>query len=203
MSSLANHHQRLSLPGAAIDFFPGIDLGDPPDVWLARLAEDLAWRSETITLFGKTMLQPRLLAWYGDPDAHYRYSGKTHTPLPWTDHLLALKARVEDATGARFNSVLANLYRDHSDSMGLHADDEPELGAQPVIASLSLGATRVFRLKHRHDRRVAPLKLPLVSGSLLVMAGDTQQNWKHEVPKQRVPCGPRINLTFRYVYPDR
>lgn len=194
--------QDLAMEGAKVTFYPRPDLGAPADQLFDDLSQSLAWREESIVLFGKRMLQPRMLAWYGDPDAVYRYSGVRHVPLPWTDTLAALRERVGKICGASFNSALANLYRHNRDSMGLHADDEPELGERPVIASLSLGEERVFRFKHRHRRDLKPVRLPLPSGSLLVMAGDTQLNWKHEVPKQTRPCGPRINLTFRSIYAD-
>jgi alkylated DNA repair dioxygenase AlkB len=193
--------EALDLPDGDLRMASAPDLGGAPDYWFERLEGELDWREETIRLFGKTFLQPRLLAWHGDPGARYRYSGRMHEPLAWTPSLAALRSRVEELTGARFNSVLANLYRNEQDSMGLHADDEPELGEQPVIASLSLGEERVFRLKHRRRQDLKPVRLGLPSGSLLIMAGDTQKNWKHEVPKQSRPCGPRINLTFRHIDP--
>jgi alkylated DNA repair dioxygenase AlkB len=192
---------QIDLPDGELVFLPRADLGGDPDTLFDLLRAEIAWREEQITLFGRRYWQPRLLAWYGDAGASYRYSGKLHEPLPWSPHLLALRDRVEHLADARFNSVLANLYRDHNDSMGLHADDEPELGERPVIASLSLGEERVFRLKHRSRRDLRPLRLALPSGSLLIMRGDTQRYWKHEVPKSRHPCGPRINLTFRLVHP--
>ncbi|MDP5052445.1 MAG: alpha-ketoglutarate-dependent dioxygenase AlkB [Congregibacter sp.] len=192
--------EQLELPGGELCLFRHPDLGAPAGVLYAELARDIAWRQEPIQLFGKRYLQPRLLAWYGDAGVSYKYSGILHEPLPWTPLLADLRGRIQDLCAASFNSVLANQYRDHRDSMGLHADDERELGAQPVIASLSLGEERVFRLKHRHDKSIKPLRLPLASGTLLVMRGDTQANWRHEVPKQTRPCGPRINLTFRYVH---
>lgn len=193
--------EDLPLPDGTLVLYRRPDLGPSPAELFTLLNDTLAWRQESITLFGRRMLQPRLLAWYGDPQAVYRYSGQRHEPLPWSAVLGELRTRVEAITGARFNSVLANLYRDHRDSMGLHADDEPELGERPVIASLSLGEERIFRLKHRQRRDLKPVRIPLTDGSLLVMAGDTQRHWKHEVPKQSRPCGPRINLTFRWVGP--
>ncbi len=116
--------------------------------------------------------------------------------------LTRLKARVEQVTGSRFNSVLLNYYRDQRDSMGLHADDEPELGAEPVIASLSLGEERKLVFRHRSRRELTTVSVPLPSGSLLVMRGPTQRHWKHGIRKLTRPCGPRVNLTFRRVYPD-
>ena len=166
---------------------------------LAELTATVAWRQEPIKLFGREVMQPRLTAWYGDPDATYRYSGLRLEPLPWLPALQQLRARLEAATGARFNSVLLNLYRSGQDSMGYHADDEPELGPAPVIASLTLGATRTFRLKSRPGVPAQALSLPLPAGSLLVMRGETQQNWLHALPKTVRPVGPRLNLTFRLV----
>lgn len=168
---------------------------------LAELTDSLAWRHDAIQLFGRSVLQPRLTAWHGDPGASYQYSGLHLEPQPWTPALLGLRQRVEAAAGAPFNSVLLNLYRTGQDSMGWHADDEPELGPAPVIASLTLGATRTFRLKPRDPLRTphAPLSLPLTSGSLLLMRGSTQQQWLHALPKTARPVGPRLNLTFRHV----
>lgn len=143
------------------------------------------------------MPAPRLEAWYGDAGASYSYSGLAHEPLPWTPELQRLRERVEVAAGTTFNSVLANLYRDGNDSNGWHADDESELGEQPVIASLSLGAARRFLLRHRAS--VERVEVVLEAGSLLLMRGKTQQCWKHSVPKQRTVHAPRINLTFRRV----
>lgn len=191
--------QTISLPGAELEYFEHPQLGQTAQALYEDCYKNIAWKSQTISLFGKTMLQPRLVAWFGDPGADYAYSGQRQEVLAWTECLLALRERVQQLTGSRFNSVLANLYRNERDSMGLHADDEPELGERPVIASLSLGETRTFRLKHRSRRDLKPLKLALPTGSLLVMRGDTQRFWKHEVPKSRVACEPRINLTFRWV----
>lgn len=193
--------EDLPVPDGTLVLYRRPELGTATAELFSRLSDTLAWRQEPITLFGKRMLQPRLLAWYGDAQAVYRYSGRRHDPLPWTAELTELRGRIEALTGAAYNSVLANLYRDHRDSMGLHADDEPELGERPVIASLSLGEERIFRLKHRQRRDLKPVRIPLTDGSLLVMAGDTQRHWKHEIPKQARPCGPRINLTFRCVGP--
>ena len=168
---------------------------------LAELTETIAWRHEPIKLFGKEVLQPRLTAWHGDPAARYRYSGLLLEPQPWTPALQQLRQQLETASGARFNSVLLNLYRSGQDSMGWHADNEPELGPAPVIASLSLGSTRRFRLRPRDPARTphAPVSLELPGGSLLLMRGPTQQHWLHAVPKTARPTGPRLNLTFRQI----
>jgi len=167
------------------------------------LVGEVPFRQETIRLFGKEILQPRLSAWYGDPEAVYTYSGLTLAPLPWSPRLSELRARVEAAAGQRFNSVLINYYRSGEDSMGMHADDEPELGKNPIIASLSLGAARTFVLRPQKKSMAPPskLELELESGSLLVMAGTTQHHYRHGVPKQP-GRGPRINLTFRLLRHD-
>ena len=166
---------------------------------LAQLTAETVWEQRSIRLFGRLVPQPRLTAWYGDPAARYTYSGLAWEPRPWTAALRALRQRVEAATGARYNSVLLNLYRDGRDGMGWHSDDEPELGPAPAIASLSLGATRRFRLRPRAGRPHSPLGLALPGGSLLLMRGPTQQHWQHALPKTARPTGPRLNLTFRWV----
>jgi alkylated DNA repair dioxygenase AlkB len=161
----------------------------------ARLLAETAWRIETVVVYGKRHLQPRLTAWYGE--ASYAYSGLRLDPTPMTPLLDQLRAAVEAATGRRYNSVLLNYYRDGADSMGMHSDDEPELGPAPAIASLSYGATRTFVLRHKRDKRT--LKLDLEDGNLLLMAGLTQQNWLHGINKTARQTGRRINLTFRYI----
>ena len=161
----------------------------------ARLLADTAWRIETVVVYGKRHLQPRLTAWHGE--ASYTYSGLRLAPLPMTPLLAQLRAAVEAATGHRYNSVLLNYYRDGADSMGMHSDDEPELGPAPAIASLSYGATRSLVLRHKRSKRT--LKLDLSDGNLLLMAGAMQQNWLHGINKTARQTGPRLNLTFRYV----
>ena len=168
---------------------------------LTELTATIPWRQEPIKLFGKEVLQPRLTAWHGDPAAHYSYSGLALAPEPWTPALQQLRHQVETVAQTHFNSVLLNLYRTGQDSMGWHADNEPELGPEPVIASISLGATRRFRLRPRDPQLVGhePVSLDLPSGSLLLMRGTTQQYWLHAVPKTACPTEPRLNLTFRLV----
>jgi alkylated DNA repair dioxygenase AlkB len=165
----------------------------------AALRNSLPWEVHRIRLFGRTVDSPRLSAWIGDPDAAYRYSGTRFEPHPWTPELRALRDRVAQAAGVGFNSVLANLYRSGADAMGWHSDDERELGPRPVIASLSLGATRRFRLKHRRGHPGLDLDLP--AGSLLLMRGGTQHAYRHALPRTARPVGERINLTFRHVAP--
>jgi alkylated DNA repair dioxygenase AlkB len=163
------------------------------DRLFALLQGGIDWRQEIATVMGRRLPIPRLTAWHGA--AGYVYSGIRMTPVPWTPPLLELKALAERLAGQSFNSVLLNLYRDGRDSVSWHADNEPGLGRDPVIASLSLGAVRRFQLKHR--RLPERLTLDLPHGSCLIMAGATQHHWLHQLPKTKAPVGPRINLTFR------
>lgn len=183
--------------GAAVTLYPDFIADDLAGRWMATLTEQIAWQQRTITLFGKTHLQPRLVAWYGDPGIRYRYSGQTMEPEPWLPLLTTIRERCIERVGTAFNSVLCNLYRDGQDAMGWHADNEPELGPTPVIASISLGCVRRFDLRHRQSRVTHQLLLP--SGSLLVMAGTTQQHWVHQIARTRKIDSPRINLTFRQI----
>ncbi len=188
----------LPLPEAEIVFYPAFLELSEGDRLLAELMQTIAWRHEAITLYGRSQLQPRLTAWYGDAGKFYRYSGLTMHPTPWTPLLLDLKEKVEAVSGVRFNSVLLNLYRDGNDSMGWHSDDEPELGRNPVIGSLSLGGTRRFLLRHQREP-AQKQELALTSGSFLLMRGTTQHNWQHQVPKTKRRVAPRVNLTFRVI----
>jgi alkylated DNA repair dioxygenase AlkB len=167
------------------------------DRLLEELMAAISWRQEIATVMGRRVPIPRLTAWHGE--AGYVYSGIRMTPMPWNRPLLELKAVAETCAGQPFNSVLLNLYRDGRDSVSWHADNEPGLGRDPVIASISLGATRRFQMKHRGSSHRVSLDLP--HGSCLVMAGATQHHWLHQVPKTARPLGPRINLTFRAMAP--
>jgi alkylated DNA repair dioxygenase AlkB len=189
--------ERLDLPDADASLDRAFLAPPEADAHLTTLLATIPWEQTRITLFGKSVPVPRLTAWHGDPGASYRYSGVTVEPRPWTPELLALRQSVAAAAGVAFNSVLLNLYRDERDSVAWHADDEPELGVNPVIASVSLGAARRFQLRHNDTKEVRTLELP--HGSLLVMAGPTQHRWKHRVPKETSPRGPRVNLTFRVI----
>lgn len=189
----------LEVEDAELSFARHLDLGQSDDALLQELIATTPWRHEAVTVYGKSHLQPRLTAWYGDAGQAYAYSGLQLKPLPWTPTLARLRNLVQHLAQAPFSSVLLNHYRDHRDSMGMHSDDEKELGPTPVIASLSLGATRSLVLKHKTRPELKPLRLALPSGSLLLMKGPTQQNWKHGIDKQSTPCGPRINLTFRRI----
>ncbi|PAT32476.1 2OG-Fe(II) oxygenase [Vandammella animalimorsus] len=169
------------------------------DQLLQLLLTQISWRHDEAVIYGKRIVTARQVAWYGDAAFDYRYSGATRTALPWTDALLAIKARVEAAIApispTRFNSCLLNLYADGSQGMAWHSDDEAELGPQTVIASLSLGATRKFALRHR--RSGEKRELLLQHGQLIVMRGATQTHWQHALMKSTRVHAPRVNLTFR------
>jgi alkylated DNA repair dioxygenase AlkB len=171
------------------------------DALLERLWRELVWSCREIRLFGRTVLQPRLVAWYGDPGAVYRYSGLRLEPAGWHPDLARLRDRIEQVTGHEFKSVLANAYRDGRDSMGWHSDDERELGPEPVIASLSLGAPRRFvaRPRSRSGGGRTRCEFLLEHGSLLLMGGRCQRDYQHAVPRTACPAGLRINLTYRWI----
>ncbi|MGJ7901608.1 alpha-ketoglutarate-dependent dioxygenase AlkB family protein [Lysobacter sp. 1R34A] len=192
--------QRLPLEDAELAFDPHWLERAAADALHAALLDGIPWEVHRIRLFGREHDSPRLSSWIGDPDAHYRYSGADFRPHPWPAALTPIRERLTRELGVGFNSVLANRYRDGRDAMGWHSDDERELGPRPLIASLSLGATRRFALKHR---RRAELKgaLELGHGSLLVMSGPTQANFRHALPRTARPVGERINLTFRVIGP--
>jgi len=185
----------INLPNARLYYAANFLTTTEADRALITLLSELDWQQEEIHMFGKQVLQPRLQAWHGDKP--YTYSGLSMTPQPWSSTLMDLKHRCEDVAHHSFNSVLANLYRDGQDSMGWHQDNEPELGKNPVIASLSLGETRRFVLRHRETKQ--KYQIELGHGSLLIMAGETQHYWQHAVPKTAKPRNERINLTFRYI----
>jgi len=188
------------LPDARLIWQPGWLEPAAADRLLGLLQQEIPWEIHCIRLFGREVDSPRLSCWMGDPQARYRYSGSEFSPHPWHPALRELAERLQAELGETFNSVLANRYRNGHDSMGWHSDDEPELGPQPVIASLSLGATRRFVLKHRHDPTLKA-EWALDHGSLLVMAGATQRHYKHALPRTARPIGERINLTFRHILP--
>lgn len=162
---------------------------------MRELLGEVRWRQEHLRIAGREIPFPRLTAWYGDPRAVYTYSGIENRPLAWTPALARLRDRLRATLGTGLNSVLLNLYRTGSDSMGWHADDEPELGSRPVIASVSLGASRRFELRCRETGETR--RVLLEHGSLLVMSGAAQHRWVHQVPKEPTVRAPRVNLTFR------
>ena len=190
---------HLPMEDADIRYYPGFIEDKAADNYYVHLRDSLVWRQDHIKMYGKEVKIPRLQAWYGDPEAVYTYSGLTMEPYSWTAPLRQLKELCEQKSRAKFNSVLANWYRDGSDSMGWHADNEPELGDRPVIASLTLGEARDFDF--RHLIKGQKQRITLQHGSLLVMAGNTQKFWQHGIGKRTRALGGRINLTFRMIYP--
>lgn len=204
--NLSAEIERITLPSDDASNPEGAELRFQSQFYDAGQASDfydvlhsaVDWQEESLWIAGKERKVPRLIAWYGEPEAEYRYSGKVHHPRQWTEPLLSIKKNLEAALGCDFNSVLCNLYRNGEDSVGWHADDEAELGPNPVIASISLGATRSFHLKHKKNPKLRH-KMSLTSGNLLVMQGTTQQHWLHQVPKEPKVTKARINLTFRKV----
>ena len=162
------------------------------------LMDSTPWTHDDIVMFGKKMKVPRLSSWHGDAGTSYTYSNIQLQPQVWTPPMLEIKSLVESVAGTQFNSVLVNLYRSGTDSVAWHADDEPELGPEPVIASVSLGATRTFKMKHQTDTTLR-YSFELADGSVLIMRGSTQRCWMHAVPKTSKAVGPRINLTFRAI----
>ena len=184
------------------------DLGiviDYPSPLFYKLVTELPWQADIVTLFGKTHVTTRQIVWMGDSDINYQYSGNTRQTIAWTDTMFHVKHHVEEqllalGINANFNSCLLNYYPSGDDGMGYHTDDERELGVQPIIASLSLGATRKFVFKHKKTQD--KVELHLESGQLIVMHGDTQMFWKHSITKTKTVNTGRISLTFRQIHPN-
>ena len=186
------------LPDATIKYYPNFLNTKEADLYLKQLTKETPWRNDPITVFGKTYPQPRMTSLHGHTTDSYGYSGIVMQPNPMRKPLLDIEQKLQAFTKETFTTVLLNLYRDGQDSNGWHADNEKELGVNPVIASISLGASRYFHLKHNSDKSQR-LKLELTHGSLLLMEGATQHFWKHQIAKTAKKVGPRINLTFRKV----
>jgi alkylated DNA repair dioxygenase AlkB len=191
--------EQIILTDGTLFLTPAFYQSDTAAHLFAQLRDEITWQQGSVHIFGKDHQEPRLTAWFGDEGARYRYSGRDLMPQAWTPLLANIKQALETHTGHRFNSVLLNYYRDERDGMGWHSDDEAELGAQPVIASLSLGASRRFKLRHKSALQKQTLCIALGDGDLLVMAGAMQENWQHSVPKETRKQGARINLTFRLI----
>lgn len=171
-----------------------------PDAVFERLVEELPLQLREVVIQGKTFVQPRLISWHGP--GRYTYSGLDLDPEPWPDDLYLIRRQLRKHTKIEFNSVLCNYYRDENDSVGWHADDERFLGQDPVIATVSLGAPRVFSMMRKTKKGKPDLHV-LENGSLFIMGAGVQQQWLHSIPKSRVPCGPRLSLTYRvYVEPS-
>lgn len=192
-SFLLNSENLLQKDGSVILFSDFLECD------FHSLRQAINWKQQPIKMFGKSVMQPRLTAWYGDEGTEYSYSGLMNYPLSWNTQLLEIKKQVEELSGCKFNSVLLNLYRDGQDSMGWHQDNEIELGLNPTIASVSFGATRQFQMRHKFDKSIPKLDIGLQDGSILIMSGETQKYWQHKIPKTKKFVGERINLTFRTV----
>ena len=188
---------KISMPDADVVHFPGLFSLSEADLLFTQLKREVAWQQEKIKFYGQVHDLPRLTAWYGDPSKTYIYSGITVHSLKWIPPILEIKRRIESMSDQSFNSVLLNLYRNGSDSVSWHADDEPGLGQNPSIGSVSFGEARPFQMKHKSlsEKR----KIILDHGSYLLMQGTTQHYWLHQIPKSKRPLGERINLTFRNI----
>ena len=211
--------QELSVADGALRLYPRLFSAEESKRYLDVLKEEVDWKSERITLFGRSIALPRMTAWFGDAGMRYTYSGISVQPVGWTRTLLQIRARIEEVTTSTFNSVLLNYYRDGRDSVSWHSDDEPELGSDPVIGSVSFGSERPFYLRHKAARAASPqpiqepvrepapkggqgrlkLTLCLPNGSYLEMGAGIQRNWTHQLPKRPKLTEERINLTFRRI----
>ena len=188
----------LAMPDADVRFYRSLFSKEESDQLYAQLHQQTLWKQEFIKLYGKQVAIPRLTAWYGDEGKSYIYSKIEMTPELWTPSLLEIKTKIEVMSGLTFNSVLLNLYRDGKDSVAWHSDDEPELGENPSIGSVSFGAARRFMFKHKQQNDLKQ-EVELTHGSFLLMQGPTQHFWLHQIPKTTKSLQPRINLTFRVI----
>ena len=188
-----------SIPDGEVIIYRNFFEESESDRLFEELKNSLNWQQDKIKIFGKEVNLPRLTAWYGDEGKSYNYSGITMNPNSWTPELLAIKEKIEKVIAIDFNSVLGNLYRDGKDYVSWHSDDEKELGNNPIITSVSFGATRQFQLRHKSNKDLDTVEITLTHGSLLIMKGATQHFWKHQVPKTSKVLKERINLTFRTI----
>lgn len=189
----------LPMPDAEVIIYPNFFEKEESDKIFQELFRDIKWRQDEIEYYGKKIDLPRLTAWYGDFGKSYTYSSILMNSDAWTPTLLFIKERIEKVANVFFNSVLLNLYRNGRDSVSWHRDNEPELGENPVIASVSFGETRKFQFRHRLRKELGKIDVDLTHGSLLIMKGATQQFWQHQIPKTSKHVAPRINLTFRII----
>ena len=195
-----SEREILPISDGRLDYYPNWLSPKDADDAFTELKKTVQWQQSILTMYGKPVAIPRLNAWYGDQGRDYGYSGHRFTALHWLPLLHRLKLLIEAETNHCFNSVLVNCYRDENDSVAWHSDDEPELKKNPVIASLSLGAERVFQLRHRYQKQAKATNVDLAHGSLLVMSEELQHNWQHQLPKLKTKTGERINLTYRYIH---
>jgi alkylated DNA repair dioxygenase AlkB len=198
LSFFEESDKGVKLPIDLLDYRPNFFTPAESTDLLKMLNVGINWKQDTIYMYGKVLNTPRLTAWYGEADRRYSFSGKTLEPLPWTPELLMIKRRIEEAAAVTFNSVLLNYYRNGNDSVAWHSDDEQELGTNPVIASVSFGQVRRFDVRHKQDHKLK-YSVELGDGSLLIMKGNLQHHWQHQVPKSSKRLKERINLTFRII----
>jgi alkylated DNA repair dioxygenase AlkB len=195
---LPGNGSTCEFPGASLRYFESFFSKKETNRYFKQLKDEILWQQDSITVYGKEYSQPRLTALYANNSLPYSYSGITMHPHRITPLLFEIQNRVQSTINIKFTTVLLNLYRNGKDSNGWHADNEKELGENPAIASVSFGAERFFHLKHKNQKELR-LKIPLTSGSLLLMEGETQTHWLHQVAKTSKLVGPRINLTFRKI----
>ena len=193
-----NEVEKIQIQDGELRLYPHFFSPEERETFFPQLKENINWQQEEIKLYGRTIPLPRLTAWFGDEGKTYMYSGITVEPEPWTSTLSKIKKRIEEVSEGKFNSVLLNYYRNERDSVSWHSDDEPELGQNPIIGSVSFGDVRTFQLKHKIDKSPT-ISIDLPDGSYLEMAGSTQHHWLHQIPKRTRKIGPRINLTFRTI----
>ena len=191
--------ENIPIQDGELSLYPHFFSAEESDAFFTALKESVNWQQENILLYGRTIPLPRLTAWFGDAGKTYKYSGITVEPEPWTPTLSEIKSRVEEVSNVTFNSVLINYYRNERDSVSWHSDDEPELGENPIIGSVSFGDVRTFQLRHKTDKSLK-ISRELPHGSYLLTAGSTQHHWEHQSPKRTRKIGPRINLTFRVIW---
>ena len=197
-NNIPSDGKNISFPGASLRYFDSFFSKKEAEMFFDLLIKQIKWQQDPIKIFGKTYLQPRLTALYANNNNPYSYSGIKMYPNKMTPLLIEIQNRIQKVSDSKFTTILLNQYRDGKDSNGWHADNERELGENPVIASVSFGAERFFHLKHRNKKKLR-LKIPLTSGSLLFMEGETQKYWLHQIAKTSRKIGPRINLTFRKI----
>lgn len=198
MDLFSTEKQHLKLPNAELIYIPHLFSKQESDAFFKSIKSETNWQHDDITIFGRTYKQPRLTALFATSTLSYKYSNITMDALPFSPTLLEIKNRVESISNQEFNSVLINLYRDGNDSNSWHADNEKELGINPIIASVSFGAERPFHFKHQQLKNERH-KINLEHGSLLIMKGEMQHYWKHQIAKTKKTVESRINLTFRTI----
>jgi len=197
-NTTSNNFININIPDGDVSICLNLFSAQESDKFFEVLKNEIAWKQEQINFFGKTHDIPRLTAWYGDLGKSYSYAGISVEPSSWTDTLLQIKEKIESVSNVKFNSVLLNRYRSGNDGVSWHSDDEPELGVNPIIGSVSFGQSRPFHLKHK-DLEGVKEKVTLEHGSYLLMKGETQHKWLHQIPKSKKEMGERINLTFRII----